>query len=471
MLIAKANRGRWIDQRTSGFSLDFDGTTEQLFNSAYTSGQITGDAFSIMVTCTHNTSAPDALVYCYNSGATQGFDFSTDASGVLTFSVTGNGVGHGGPISASTSLSLLAGQGSANWYKYMCTYNGSTGVIYGNGQSIGSGGGTPVVTNDSFRYSIASAAALSGVGSAFWDGKFYEVIMWDTALTSTQVIEALALNYNPFQGSANGNVKHWWRMGLPVQGPAAGTTYISDSVSSGGIDLSTNAANMADADIVSSYPTSSLIWPMAFTSSGNQTTTSGYSFNYTVPALSNRALIVAVGSRDTTSDADTVVSSVTYGGISLTQVNTQENGGAGATDVRSDLWILTNPTVGTASVAVTLAGSVNQSVAVAGTFGNVDQSTSQDATSTGSNANAANATGSITTVTNGAVVVSAICHNNNTGLAGASSQYELVEEGDGTNYELGVYILEAPTAGAINTNITNSAAKYGYCVMALRPSI
>lgn len=470
MLIAKANRGRWIDQRTSGFSLSFDGTTEQLFNSAYTSGQITGDAFSIMVTCTHATTAADALIYCYNSGTTQGFTIDAAATGNLTFAVTGSGVGHVTNISASTGLSLLAGQGSANWYKYMFTYDGTTGRIYGNGQSIGTDTGSPVVTNDSFRYSIASTAALSGVGSSFWDGSIYEVILWDTALTSTQVIEALALNYNPFQGSAGGNVKHWWRMGLPALGPAAGTTYISDSVASGGIDLSTSAANMADADIVAVYPTSKLVWPMAYTSSGNKTTTSSYSFNYTVPALSNRALIVAIGSRDATSAPNTVVSSVTYGGVALTQVNTQANGGGGATAVRSDLWILTNPTVGTASVAITLAGTVNQSIAAAMTFGNIDQSTSQDAASTGSNANAANATGSITTVTNGAAVLSCICHNNNTGLAGSSSQYEVAEIGDGTNYEVGIYVLEAPTAGAITTNITNTAAKYGYCVMALRPS-
>src|SRR5205085_6436894 len=100
------------------------------------------------------------------------------------------------------------------------------------------------------------------------------------------------------------------------------------------------------------------------------------SWPHTVGSGPNRILIVGVSTSTTMLPAvspPTRVSSVTYGGATMTRILTQSS-----TDLRSDveMFQLLNPPVGTADVVVTItAAGVNYVVGGSVSFFNVDQST------------------------------------------------------------------------------------------------
>lgn len=101
------------------------------------------------------------------------------------------------------------------------------------------------------------------------------------------------------------------------------------------------------------------------------TSSSSLTFSHTVGSGSNRLMLVAVavGGTGTGGGAGTV-SSVTYGGTALTQVGTRSSG----TEVRTYIYRLIAPPVGTANVAVSV--SVNSTIAAGATsFFGVDQTT------------------------------------------------------------------------------------------------
>src|SRR3972149_9296675 len=87
------------------------------------------------------------------------------------------------------------------------------------------------------------------------------------------------------------------------------------------------------------------------TSSGNQTGTSGFSFNNT-PDANTKALVVVVMGVDS-SATDAVVSGVTFGGVALESARARykPNGEF------FHIWYLKNPTIAVGSVAVTLGGT------------------------------------------------------------------------------------------------------------------
>jgi hypothetical protein len=89
-------------------------------------------------------------------------------------------------------------------------------------------------------------------------------------------------------------------------------------------------------------------------------------FSHTVGSGSNTILIVEIADRNASA-----VSSVTYGGVALTQL-ASEQGVASTTQV--DIWYLKSPTAGTANVVVTL-GASHEFVAGATSFFGVDLTT------------------------------------------------------------------------------------------------
>lgn len=89
-------------------------------------------------------------------------------------------------------------------------------------------------------------------------------------------------------------------------------------------------------------------------------------FSHSVASGPYRLLVVAVMIR-----ADESVSSVTYSGASLTLANVPAVGGS--TDQRVELWYLVNPPVGSASILVHFASSVNPSGIAAVSFTGVYQ--------------------------------------------------------------------------------------------------
>lgn len=85
-------------------------------------------------------------------------------------------------------------------------------------------------------------------------------------------------------------------------------------------------------------------------------------WSHTVASVSNRVLVVGVSVYGTT------VSSVTYGGVSMTRLVTKTQSPSIA-----ELWYLKAPTAGTANVVVTLANSSGYAVGGAVSYYNVDQ--------------------------------------------------------------------------------------------------
>jgi hypothetical protein len=205
-----------------------------------------------------------------------------------------------------------------------------------------------------------------------------------------------------------------------------------------------------------------------FAESGNKTT-QNFSFNHTGEDKPERVVIVFVAARDTATQANTIVSSITYGGTAMTLIDNQSNTAGGATWMTANTYIIMNPPAGLNSVAVTMGGTPEQAYAAAATFWNVDQVTPQDVTHTGTGAGTANPAISITTATDGAVCIGCIAFNNNTGVAPASGQAEQVDAGDGTNYELEVNTITKATAGSQAMNLTCGGSHYGYTICALRP--
>jgi hypothetical protein len=105
------------------------------------------------------------------------------------------------------------------------------------------------------------------------------------------------------------------------------------------------------------------------TSTGSGNNVSSVTVSHTTTSASDRLLLVGV-SMDSTGGR--TVTSVTYGGQSLTLVGAQAGG---ANPVRVEIWRLINPASGTANVVVNLSGSTDGVSVGATTFTGVDQTT------------------------------------------------------------------------------------------------
>src|SRR3990167_4631231 len=158
--------------------------------------------------------------------------------------------------------------------------------------------------------------------------------------------------------------------------------------------------------------------------SGNPGTVASFSWSHTVAAGSDLLLIVGVNMYDAT-DADRVVSGITYNGVALTQSITLNDD---TTDIRSDIWYLKNPTTVANTVEVTMAGTVTDPSAFACSFSGVDQTTPIEATGT-FGTDVSPATPTVITVTDNAWTLAA-CQAKQATAAGCSfgigtQRYEL----------------------------------------------
>lgn len=121
----------------------------------------------------------------------------------------------------------------------------------------------------------------------------------------------------------------------------------------------------------------------ASSNSGAKTTVSSYTWSHTTASSDeDYGLFVGVSSQDDT--GTTTVSSITYNGVSMTQVATVdvEDNTAGNAHCTADLWELAAPSSGSNTVSVTLDGTTDYSVAGAATFSRVNQTNPISATTT-----------------------------------------------------------------------------------------
>lgn len=133
---------------------------------------------------------------------------------------------------------------------------------------------------------------------------------------------------------------------------------------------------------------------------------------FAVPSGSDRLLVAKVAFRDASLRS---VSSVTYGGVSMTRA-----GGAGAGgQYVADFWYLVAPTVGSGDVVVTFSGLVFRSAVFVEAYAGVHQSTPIDATGGAATGTGTSFAPSTTVATSGAALSSVAWSN--IGSSGASA--------------------------------------------------
>ncbi len=143
------------------------------------------------------------------------------------------------------------------------------------------------------------------------------------------------------------------------------------------------------------------------------------SFSYTVPSGPNRLLVVMVATEDTT-DADRVVSSVTWNtSENLTEAKAQQND---TENVGANIWYLINPTTTTANVVVNFAGSVTSVGVTVTTLLNASQTNVVNVTGGSNQSNTTSPNLSVTTTTDYAYVISTIANNADTALTSTQTE-------------------------------------------------
>lgn len=190
------------------------------------------------------------------------------------------------------------------------------------------------------------------------------------------------------------------------------------------------------------------------TNASSLTSSGGYSNSLTVShtvAGSDRLLLVGIHCRTATAD----VTGVTYGGVAMTLVGTNEN-----TSVVGMQWYrLIAPAVGTANVVVSLANYRLFSVVIYSLTG-VDQTTPIEA----SDFSIANLDGfgtslstNITTLSNNARIVTMVTTKDDASPFTAGGSATILQSGDDPDASLGseaLQILDVPTAGSTAYSIT-----------------
>jgi hypothetical protein len=133
-----------------------------------------------------------------------------------------------------------------------------------------------------------------------------------------------------------------------------------------------------------------------------QSANSSYSWNHTCTGL-NRELFVGVSIL--TNGATVSVQSITYNSVNLRKIGVRTQGA-----IRAELWVLTAPTLGTNSIAVTLTGGTADSVGGAVSLTGVHQTFDVESENDNSavNGGAADATVNVITVANNDWVINVV---------------------------------------------------------------
>lgn len=206
----------------------------------------------------------------------------------------------------------------------------------------------------------------------------------------------------------------------------------------------------------------------AASDSTDQTSTTGFTWNHTVGSGTDRILIVGVSSKDTT-DADRVVSGVTFNGVAMTNIRTDDNTGD---NVTSDAWYMVAPPVGTYAVAVSFAGTVSNAIAGAVSFTGVDQSNPIDAQTGGSTSNSSTVSTSIVTTTASTIVMDVFSNSNDSSITPDASQTQRWMDGFPATFGGGASTEAAASAGSVAMDWSggSSFTDWAHTVIALRDS-
>lgn len=206
-------------------------------------------------------------------------------------------------------------------------------------------------------------------------------------------------------------------------------------------------------------------------SSATGNTTNTISWSHTVGTGSNKELLIYTSARDTSVDADTVLSGCTVGGTPATIVRQDLNNSIAGVGIRTAVARFENPNGGANTITCTWAGLLSAyGVGSAISWFGVDQASPIDASAGGTGTGTAVST-SITTATDGAMISSVATGRGNTLTVGGSAIERVKRSTTGTVDAIGVSSLSKATAGVQAMTYTHDAAQeWSQTIVALKPA-
>jgi hypothetical protein len=197
------------------------------------------------------------------------------------------------------------------------------------------------------------------------------------------------------------------------------------------------------------------------------------SWSHTVGSGNNRILVVGVVAEDSTA-ADQIISSVKFNSVNMTAVSGSTksrvvySGTSYSTTLRTDLYYMLNPPVGTYTVLVTYNGSVTYRVGGAVSLINVKQQAPEAVAANA--ATAAAISTSLTIPNDGAWIVDVVGHSNS-GSFTSSSTTERWDRNSGNHTgACGTKAVTTPGLNTITWTFSSSSATIAHSLAAFAPS-
>jgi glucose/arabinose dehydrogenase/chitodextrinase len=229
----------------------------------------------------------------------------------------------------------------------------------------------------------------------------------------------------------------------PQSSPATATTAALGSIA---LDLASRSSNGNNVNSIS--------WSHTVTNNG-----------------SNTVLIVGGVSRDGT-DSRRPVIGITYNGVNLTRVREDDEP---VNNVYSSLWYLVNPAPGPHTITITYAGAVTEAFGMAASFTGVDQNAPIDASAGSVQSSGMTISTSITTVSNGALILDAQYAGADGSITATSGQVALTHQavGLGRTNDRAMMTMKGPIspAGTITGGYSYSeSSQVALSLIALKPA-
>lgn len=337
------------------------------------------------------------------AGADSTFDTTTVVAKGGAGGITNNGAGGAGSTTGGVGDTVTAGgSGSAG---AASTRSGGGG---GAGSAAGTGGSTTASTTGG---TSTSPGGAGGTG--------------------------LAAGANAVGGNGN------------IAGGGGGGGYRTTTTSRAG---GNGAIGWAKLSYVTSLP--------SLTQYGGASPTSVTSITQSVVVdNANSTLVVGIQSFDGTTAAHTLISSVTYNGVALTQLQSAPENTAPGQFANSSyyLYAITGVATGTANLVVTFAGSCSNPAVAYAVFANTAATIDNSAIAT-TLAGTDPHTGSVTTVANNAVVWSFVDFNNTGGGSSNNANQLQTTSNLSSGFDVASADIAAKTpAGSVTHSYTNGA--------------
>jgi len=228
-------------------------------------------------------------------------------------------------------------------------------------------------------------------------------------------------------------------------------------------------ANQSAQDYTASTATADTIEFDAASSNYSASAGTTLSWSHTVSSGNNRLLVVGIVSEDAT-PADQIISSVKFNGVSMTLVpdSTKSRGNA-SSGLRTDLYYMLNPPVGTFTVLITYNGSVSYRVGGAISLRNIKQQV-PEAVITNSASSATTISTNITVPNAGAWIVDVVGHSNS-GSFTTSTSTERWDRNSGSHTGAGsTKAVSSPGSNTVSWTYSGSSGTAIHSLAAFAPS-